>query len=382
MTNQNTTIAILDSDKAIEELSYIDRSGFKAEGKRLVGGLCDGVHVTQLSNGVLVMDVIPTRGMGIAEVRCGNVRLGWDSPIRGPVHPAHVPLMEPSGLGWLDGFDEFLVRCGLLSNGAPDFDDSGRLLYPLHGRIANQPAHKVDVTIDSEKSEMVLTGVVDETRFHFQKLRLTSSIHLHADENGFRVHDQVTNLSGSPATIQLLYHINLGPPLLARDAELVVPAKRVVPRNTHSANLVSQWNRYGGPQPSFPEEVFFLELAADDNGQTLAVLKGADAELAVGLRFNVHQLPCFTQWKNTTAYEDGYVTGLEPGTNFPNPRSFEQQHGRVVELAPQATTDFVIDFSVADSASAVRNLMDEVTQIQNGHPTEIHNQPLADWCAA
>ena len=36
---------------------------------------------------------------------------------------------EPSGLGWLDGFDELLVRCGLESNGAPEFDADGRVVY-------------------------------------------------------------------------------------------------------------------------------------------------------------------------------------------------------------------------------------------------------------
>ena len=70
--------------------------------------------------------VLPTRGMGIWRVtaagRSGTADVGWKSPVRGPVHPAFVDLGEPSGLGWLDGFDEFFVRCGLESNGAPDFD--------------------------------------------------------------------------------------------------------------------------------------------------------------------------------------------------------------------------------------------------------------------
>ena len=53
--------------------------------------------------------------------------IGWKSPIAGPVHPSLVSLGEPSGLGWLDGFDEFIVRCGLESNGAPDFDANHKL---------------------------------------------------------------------------------------------------------------------------------------------------------------------------------------------------------------------------------------------------------------
>lgn len=379
MTRQEHTIPILDRDQAIEELSYIDKAGLRSEGRRLVGGLCDGVLVTELSNGVISMDVVPTRGMGIAEVRCGDIRLGWDSPVRGPVHPAHVPLHEPSGLGWLDGFDEWFARCGLHSNGAPEFDDRGHLVHPLHGRIANQPAHKVDVSIDPDKSLLELTGVVDEVRFHFQKLRLTSTIRMKTGESRFQIHDQVTNLSGSPATAQLLYHINFGKPILGDGAEIVAPAKRVVPRNEHSAKAAAGWNRYGGPEPAFPEEVYFLDLAADTDGRTLVVLKSADSQIGVGLRYSVEQLPCFTQWKNTTADEDGYVTGLEPGTNFPNPRSFEEQHGRMIQLEAGATKEFVIDVEIATDADSLQALVDEVASLNE--TTEIIEGPLADWCA-
>src|SRR5438128_6451206 len=101
------------------------------------GGRSDGVQVVEIDNGHFSIDVLPTRGMGIWRVRRGERTLGWKSPAREPVHPAFVPLMEPAGLGWLDGFCELLCRCGLESNGPPEFDDAGRLVRPLHGRIAN-----------------------------------------------------------------------------------------------------------------------------------------------------------------------------------------------------------------------------------------------------
>ncbi len=378
MTNQRITI--LDRDQGIDDLNGIDHGELRAASRRLVGGLSDGVLVTQLSNGPVEIDVVPTRGMGIAEVRFAGLRIGWDSPVPGPVHPAWVPLSEPSGLGWLDGFDEWLVRCGLHSNGAPEFNEHGQLAHPLHGRIANQPAHRVDVAIGQDGRAIELTGLVDEVRFHFQKLRLTSTVRMNVGEPRFQIHDQIRNLSAGPATVQLLYHINFGPPLLGAGAELVAPAKRVVPRNEHSAQAIRQWNRYNGPQTGFPEEVYFVELASETDGQTLVVLKSADGQLGVGLRFNVAQLPCFTQWKNTTSLEDGYVTGLEPGTNFPNPRSFEEGHGRVVTLAPGASADFVIDVELANDATAVQRLADEATRLHAG-TTEILNKPLADWCA-
>ncbi len=181
MTDRFQKWTLLDSAAGVTfaDVSTIESSPFfRCENRRLRGGLCEGVDVAELSNNALCITIVPTRGMGIADVRCGDIRLGWDSPVRGPVNPQFVPLMEPGGLGWLDGFDEWLVRCGLESNGAPEYGEQGRLLYPLHGRIANRPAHKVELTFDHETSEIALTGVVDEARFHFQKLRLTSTIRL------------------------------------------------------------------------------------------------------------------------------------------------------------------------------------------------------------
>ena len=124
-----------------------------AEFSVLKSGLSAGVEMVTLDTGKLKIHVLPTRGMSIWKAEFGNEPIGWKSPVRGPVHPSHVPLMEPGGLGWLDGFDELLVRCGLESNGAPEHDaETGRLMYPLHGRIGNKPAYKVELTVDGDET--------------------------------------------------------------------------------------------------------------------------------------------------------------------------------------------------------------------------------------
>ena len=172
------------------------------------------MHVVELDNGAMCIDVLPTRGMGIWRVRRGEKTLGWRAPAREPVHPAFVPLMEPAGLGWLDGFNELLCRCGLESNGPPEFDDAGRLLRPLHGRIANTPAHRVELIVDEDAGRLTLRGVVDESRFHFQSLRLTTTITTEFGSNEFTWSDEVENIGGRDATLQMLYHFNIGQPLL------------------------------------------------------------------------------------------------------------------------------------------------------------------------
>ena len=87
---------------------------------RLRGGRRDGVDLIVVDNGALRFSIVPTRGMGLWKGWYDGSRLGWDSPVTdGPVHPSLVNLAAAGGLGWLDGFDELLARCGLESNGAP-----------------------------------------------------------------------------------------------------------------------------------------------------------------------------------------------------------------------------------------------------------------------
>ena len=184
--------------------------GFKRT--RLSGGKSAGVELVDLNCGPLKVQLIPTRGMGIWRCELNGKSFGWTSPVNGPVHPHYVPISEPSGLGWLDGFDEMMVRCGLVSNGAPEHDEQGRLVYPLHGRIANLPADLVSVEVDEEKGRVRFWGEVEETRFHFHRLRLTTEVELYLDSNIVTVKDKVTNYSARKTSFQMLYHNNFSPP--------------------------------------------------------------------------------------------------------------------------------------------------------------------------
>lgn len=355
--------------------------GWSVGARRLVGGRRAGVSVVEVDNGALRFAVLPTRGMGVWRAWQGDRVLGWQSPVRGPVHPQFVPLSEPGGLGWLEGFDELIARCGLLSNGAPEFAPDGTLARPLHGRIANLPAHRVTVAADGKTGTISVTGEVDETRFLFHDLRLTSTISTRIGEAAFHVRDEVRNLSARDAEFQMLYHINVGPPLLEAGASLVVPAKSVVPRDERAAEGVSSWPVYADEEPGFAEQVYFFELLGDAGGETRALLKNSAETEGVGLSFDLRQLPWFTQWKNTAAAEDGYVTGLEPATNLPNPRSFEGRQGRVVTLAPGESYGMGFSLRWLSGAEAVSAAEAEIRALQAGTQPQVFPSPQPGWCA-
>lgn len=344
-------------------------------------GLSQGVMAIRVDNGIFAYEVLSTRGMGVWKAWLGAEEIGWKSPVRGPVHPAFVAMAEPSGLGWLDGFDELLVRCGLESNGAPDFDADGRLKYPLHGRIANKPAHKVELMIDETTGEIILTGEVEESRFHFNKLRMKSVFATRIAEPGFRLRDEVQNFSQSPAEMQLLYHVNVGRPLLDAGSRVVAPAKTVVPRNARAAEGIAGWDSFEAEQPGFPEQVYFFEMLNGSDDRTQVLLKNAHATRGVSLVYSTRQLPCFSLWKNTTSADDGYVTGLEPATNFPNPRTYEGEQGRVRKLAPGESAVFDLALLAHGSAAEVEAAEAGIERLRGTTKPTIHKQPKPGWCA-
>jgi hypothetical protein len=359
-------------------------AGCSVRKRTLGGGLCEGVDLIEVHNGALSFSILPTRGMGVWRADYRGLFLGWRAPVRGPVHPKFVNLTDRGGLGWLHGFDELIVRCGLDSNGAPCTDvvpdNNGNPMevqLPLHGRIANAPASHVEVELRGD--EIVVTGVVEEAALFTPNLRLETHITTRPGSNSLTVIDEVSNLRGTEAEMELLYHVNLGAPLLEEGAQLLAPSTEVAPRDPRAAEDVGTYRIYRGPTPGYVEQVYWHELAADSTGRTLAALRNAGGDRAAVLRFNRHDLPCFAQWKNTQAESDGYCTGLEPATNFPNPKPFEREQGRVVKLAPGNIYRATLTLEALDSAEAVSSLEHEISALTAGSGPRVLEAPKPGW---
>lgn len=349
--------------------------------KTLRGGASEGVQVVELDNGRLSLSVLPTRGMGIWKGRLGDLPLEWKSPVERPVHPSFVNLQERGGLGWLNGFNELLCRCGLAFMGPPGEDRGDQLT--LHGRIANLPAHRVEVQIDTSGTGAIeLTGVVDECSMFGPRWRLTSTLKMQAGSNRCSIIDEITNLGGQAAELSLLYHINVGRPFLEPCATYAVPCRDIAPRDARAAEGIDACYVYGAPVPGFAEQAYYHIPLADPNGWSTAVLANSSNNAAFAVHFQTRQLPTFTVWKNTIAEADGYVTGLEPGINFPNFRAFERKQGRLPLVKPGQSYRSELVLEVVDTEVAVRQLYDRVKEIQG--PTEpiVHREPVAKFSPA
>jgi len=362
--------------------------GWSITKRTLHGGLTDGVDVIEVDNGALAFTIVPSRGMGLWKGRYAGMEIGWRSPVRGPVHPKFINPLDHGGLGWLQGFDECIVRCGLDSNGSPGPDliqdnngNPAEVMLPLHGRIANTPASHVAVSVvttDGE-TELVVTGTVETGMLFFPCLCLETRISTRVGSHAVTLHDEVVNRNSVPQEMELLYHCNFGEPFLQKGSRLVAPSRRVAPRDARAVDGVKDHDVYLPPTPGYVEQVYWHELCADRKGNTVVMLRNRTGSKGVALRFNTRQLPCFTQWKNTAASEDGYVTGLEPGTNLPNHKGFEREQGRVIRLAPGARHVVDLTMEIHAGRDGVGGVEKEIAILSGRKRKTVETAPVAGW---
>ena len=337
-----------------------------------------------VDNGHQLVRLIPTRGMGILDVQSKTLRLGWDSPVQEVTHPNSINLESRGGTGWLEGFNEYLVRCGLEWCGPPAEDDHhlakaeppvGRTT--LHGKIANIPASELSVEIETKSPWRIrVHSMVREAMMYGPKFQLKSTFETRPGESGFSVTDTVANLGGQTQEFQLLYHLNHGVPLLEAGSRWLAPLKWSAPRDAESAKGLKSMDKFDKPKSGSLEKAFLCQLHADRRGQTGVVLQNEAADRGVHISWPQKALPCFTVWKAEHPPADGYVCGLEPGTNYPNPRSFEGEQGRVQKIKAGGEWSARLQFDSLEDRTAVAQANKIIRAIAKGKKADAQKEPV------
>ncbi|MDT3250436.1 aldose 1-epimerase family protein [Serratia sp. root2] len=378
------TIVLTDTEKGIEQGNWqtdsqklnITGAGFSLQQQVLHGGKQEGSKVITLSSAGLTIALSPTRGMNILNVKGSDVRLGWDSPVTEVVNPAYINLESRNGLGWLDGFNEMMVRCGFEWTGHPGVDQG--TLYTLHGRAGNTPASKVVIDI-AEKApyEVRIRGLLKENTFKKSNLETWTELRYIPGSQSFSIHDRVTNRADYPRDYEIIYHSNFGKPLLEEGAVFSAPIKEISPFNDYAKAGLKDWATYQGPTKGFDEMVFNILPYADAQGKTLAMLHNRRGDRGVAIGFDTHQLPLLTLWKNTDTERQGYVTGIEPGTNYAYPVKIEREQGRIKQLQPGQSADFELTYTLLKDAEQVKVYQDKIKTLQGSNQPKLVETPIA-----
>ncbi|MEN3753401.1 aldose 1-epimerase family protein [Mangrovibacter yixingensis] len=352
-------------------------SPFSIEQTVLHGGKQEGskLLVIKSQNG-LTITLIPTRGMDILHVEGFGVRMGWDSPVKEVVNPAYMNLESRNGLGWLEGFNEMMVRCGYEWTGHPGTADGQ--LYTLHGKAGNTPASKVEVSVsDSAPYTITVRGLLKESTFKKADLQTQTELQYVPGSSQFSIHDVLTNKGDYDHDYQIIYHSNFGQPILEEGAQFLAPIAQISPFNDYAKKGLSTWQTYAGPTKGFDEMVFNIAPLSGANHQTLAAVVNKAGNKGAAIHFNTTQLPVLTLWKNTDTLKQGYVTGIEPGTSYAYPVTIEREQKRVKQLAPGQSAHFDLTYQLLHSASDVNQIKQDIATIQGDQKVEEVSTPMA-----
>lgn len=316
------------------------------------GGKADGVRAVDLKNGNgLELTVLPGRALDIAYFSYKGMNLSYMAST-GIVAPQYF---RDTGLGFLRNFcGGLLTTCGLTQVGNACNDNGEEL--GSHGRIANIPAEEVYAGIDYSDGTpiMKVKGRMREARFFGENITLEREISVRYGENIVRINDMVENNGFRIEPFMLLYHFNLGYPLLTGESYLIAPSRSVAPRDEEAEKGIGKYKTFQPPTPGYREQVFYHDLMADDRGKTFAALVNPIVNVGVVIRFDKSQLGRFTQWKQMG--EGEYVLGLEPCNCHVEGRAKARQDGTLEFIKPGEKKNFDIEIQVIDGDEEIQNL--------------------------
>ena len=297
------------------------------------------------------------------------------SPVKQLVNPAFINLDTRGGLGWLDGFNEWMVRCGIEWAGHPGLDD--KRMLTLHGKVGNIPASEVRVVVEHGNPTTIrVRGRVDEKSMFGANLELWTEISTQVGSNTFAISDEVRNTGSSAQEFQIIYHANHGVDAVALRFFTVSATKEIRPLDGVADRAIDDYAAYKPPVAGFHEEVFGLLLYGDASNRTTVMLHNAAANKGVTMTYSLDELPYFNLWKNTGAAEDAYVTGLEPATGYPANRSIERAAGRVPQLQPGQSRRMSIEFALLDNAPAVAAATAQIEALAAGRPPRVNHDTI------
>ena len=174
----------------------------------LAKGKGKGMTLLQVRNGLgLELVLSADRAMDIARVTFKGDNIGYFSPC-GYVAPGFY---DNRGNGFLKSFTAgFLTTCGLTAVGSPCIDNGEEL--PLHGTIANTPCE--NFSYEETETEITVKAQVRDAALFAHQLLLKREYTVSKTENTVLLCDRIRNIGSTKAPLEVLYHCNIGYPLL------------------------------------------------------------------------------------------------------------------------------------------------------------------------
>lgn len=326
-------------------------------------GRARGMRAFEVKNGLLKFSVMADKCMDLTDVSFGGYNISFLAKpgLMGRNHyDTNGAEAQRSIMGGM------LFTCGLENICAP-CNIEGRD-YPMHGRIRTTPAENTGAAVGWEGGDYIaaISGTMREAELFGENLVLRRRITTRYGQNRICIEDEISNEGFRTEPMMLLYHINAGYPLLCEDSEIVIPTKRVIPRDETAALHAGNWNRMELPKDNEPEYVYLHEMAADPEGNTFAAIINKELGIGMKIEYNLKELPYFMQWKSIASGD--YVVGLEPANSSVYGRPYHIKEHSLHQMEPFAVERkrIVLSFLTGQQLDGVKDEAEDLLRGSTG----------------
>lgn len=337
---------------------YSQLFGIKAY--ELVQGKAKGVRAFDVNNGAgLEFTVIADRCLDIGKLSFQSVNCSYLSKT-GFVSPVYY--YGNDAAFFRNYFAGLLTTCGLRNVGNSSTENGE--LFGIHGAISNIPGEEVcaSTTWEDEGPVMTISGKMREARFFGENLLLNRKIVCPYGKNTISIHDCIENIGFKTEQLMILYHFNMGYPLLDEAAVFMSPSRTVVPRDAEAAKGADNWTEMQPPTPAYAEQVFYHDLRTDAEGNTCAAIVNLTQMLGIAFRFNKKQLFNLCQWKQMG--EGEYVLGIEPSNCYVGGRLDPRNKDVMQHLEPGETKNVDIQIEIISGPQEIYALEEELNKYE------------------
>ena len=288
-------------------------------------------------------EVILSRGMDIGRTSYKGIPISFiASP--GTVHPSYY---DRRGFGWLRSFGGgLLVSCGLTHAGVPAQEGTEEI--GLHGRVSHIPAELISLQREWKNDELYLgiKGEVRETRLFGENFLLNREIYTKMGEKRLWINDTVANEGFEKSPHVMLYHVNIGFPLVDEGSYLEANIEKCIPRDEEAEKGKEDFDKFTFPIPHFKEKCYFLDIKEDANGRAKVSIVNHDLKLKMYLVYTKRVLPYFVEWKMMG--EGVYAVGIEPTNILLLPREELKKKGLIPYLDPGEKVSYSMEIGVEE----------------------------------
>lgn len=271
-------------------------------------------------------------------------------------------LCDEQGMAYRNCFGAgFLYTCGL-SNVGSSCEENG-FYHAVHGNLKNIPARNVchESIWNGDECELRIAGDLRDSAFFGRNLSLHREYRASIGEKRLFIEDTIENQGFAPEQLMLLYHMNLGYPILDACTELIAPIDAVEPLSEHTRIHDANFARMIPPIDNNEEYLYALKLRSDSDGKTLVAAYNAELKLGLYVRYNTDLLRYLIEWKCMSSGD--YALGILPSTCKPLGRAANRADGELRMITPGEVLHTQLEIGVIDGDAELQSIRNQIERM-------------------